>query len=199
MLGNKILLVDDEESILKSFGMNFRQAGYNVTTSSSGEEAVAKIQEHHFDIVVTDLSMPGLNGIAVLVESKKHNPDIGAIILTGYGDTSLAIEALQFVADDYVLKPCDIDELLLRIARILKNKEAFQKVAFYETILPVCMYCKSIRVDKNAVRAVSGSEKWVRIGEYLHNINGTDVSHTICPQCKDRAVKDKVLNDQIKA
>jgi DNA-binding response OmpR family regulator len=199
MLGNKILLVDDEESILKSFGMNFRQAGYNVTTSSSGEEAVAKIQEHHFDIVVTDLSMPGLDGIAVLVESKKHNPDIGAIILTGYGDTSLAIEALQVVADDYVLKPCDIDELLLRIARILKNKEAFQKVAFYETILPVCMYCKSIRVDKNTVRAESGGEKWVRMGEYLDNKNGTDVSHPICPQCKDRAVKDKVLNDQIKA
>jgi DNA-binding response OmpR family regulator len=199
MLGNKILLVDDEESILKSFGMNFRQAGYNVTTASSGEEAVAKIQEHHFDIVVTDLSMPGLDGIAVLVESKKHNPDIGAIILTGYGDTSLAIEALQVVADDYVLKPCDIDELLLRIARILKNKEAFQKVAFYETILPVCMYCKSIRVDKNAVRAEPGGEKWVRMGEDLHNKNGTDVSHTICPQCKDRAVKDKVLNDQIKA
>jgi len=188
MLGNKILLVDDEESILKSLCRNFEQEGYNVTTASSGEEAVEKIQAHHFDIVVTDLSMPGLDGIAVLVESKKHNPDIGAIILTGYGDTSSAIEALRLVADDYVLKPCDSEELLLRIARILKNKEAFQKVTFYENILPVCMYCNSIRVDKGAVPY---SEKWVRMEEYLHNKNGTDVSHTICPQCKDRAVKGK--------
>ena len=192
MLGNKILLVDDEESILKSFCMNFRHAGYNVTTASSGEEAVEKIQEHHFDIVVTDLSMPGLDGIAVLVESKKHNPDIGAIILTGYGDTSSAIEALRLIADDYVLKPCDSEELLLRIARILKNKEAFRKVAFYENILPVCMHCKSIRIDKGAVPE---SEKWVRMEEYLHNKNGTDVSNTICPQCKDRAVNDKLLDD----
>ncbi len=182
MLGNKILLVDDEESILKSFCMIFKQEGYDVTTASSGEEAVEKIQTHHFDIVVTDLSMSGMDGIAVLLESKKHNPDIGTIVLTGYGDTSLAIEGLR-LADDYVSKPCDSEELLLRIDRILKNKEAFQKVAFYESILPVCMYCKRIRVEKDAV---PGSEKWVRMEECLHNKNGTDASPTICPQCKDR-------------
>lgn len=194
MLGNKILLVDDEESILKSLCMNLEQEGYNVTTASSGEEAVEKIQTHHFDIVVTDLFMPGLDGKAVLVESKKHNPHIGAIIITGYGDTSSAIEALLLVADDYVLKPCDDEELLLRIARIVKNKEAFRKVAFYESILPVCMHCKSIRVDKEAA---PGSEKWLRMEEHLHNKNknGTGTSHTICPQCKDRTVKDKLLDD----
>lgn len=191
MRGNKILLVDDEEIILKSCRKELQSEGYHVTTASSGQEAIEKIQAHHFDMVVTDLCLPGVDGIAVLVEARQHNPDIAAIVLTGGGDTALAIEALRRGADDYVLKPCDSDELLLRIARCLKNREAYQKVAFYEDILPVCISCKSIRVDKGSA---PDEENWMRMEEYFHQKKGTDVSHTFCPQCKDRAVKD-ILDD----
>lgn len=182
MGGSKILLIDDEEIILRSFSKDFQLAGYHVTTASSGHEAVEKIQGDHFDLVVTDLYLPGVDGIAVLDEAKRHNPDIGAIILTGCGDTTLAIEGLRRGADDYVLKPCDSEELLLRIARCLKNRQAYLKVAFYETILPVCVCCKSIRVDNGAA---PDQGQWLPMDEYLHRKNGTDDSPIFCPECQE--------------
>ena len=128
MRNKKILLVDDEESIRTSFRKDFEHEGYKLTTAASGEEAITKIRDTHFDLVITDLSMPGIDGIGVLQEVKKLNPDIGTMILTGYGDMTSAIEALRLGADDYLLKPCDADELLLRAARCLEKQEAFRKI-----------------------------------------------------------------------
>nr|MBF0222774.1 response regulator [Desulfobulbaceae bacterium] len=188
MLNNKILIVDDdEESILMMLCKDFEEEGYEVMTAASGEEAIKKLQNSPFDIVISDLAMPGADGIAVLNEAKKTNPDIIAIILTGYGDMTSAIEALRLGADDYLLKPCDTEELLLRTTRCLAKQEAFQKVKFYENILPVCMYCKSIRDDKGSE---PGKGKWMRMEEYLHQKSGTDVSHTFCPNCKEQATRD---------
>ena len=187
MLGNKILVVDDEESILKALKKDFEQEGYEVMIASSGEEAVEIIQAQHFDMVVTDLSMPGMDGIAVLTKAKKKNPDIGGIILTGYGDMTSAIEALRLGADDYLLKPCDTEELLLRTSRCLKNREAHQKVKIYENILPVCIYCKSIRDDKGVE---PGEGKWMRMEEYIHINSGTDISHGCCPVCYEQHKDD---------
>jgi DNA-binding NtrC family response regulator len=187
MKKNKILLVDDEESITKAMKKDFEQEGYEVMIASSGEEAVEIIKAQHFDMIVTDLSMPGIGGIEVLAEAKKLNPDIGSIILTGYGDMTSAIEALRLGADDYLLKPCDTEELLLRTSRCLKNREAHQKLKIYENILPVCMYCKSIRDDKGVE---PGKGKWVRMEDYIAFNCGTHVSHGICPPCFERHKDD---------
>ena len=187
MRNKKILLVDDEESILNSFCKDFENEGYAVTTALSGEEAVTNLQDNHFDLVVTDLAMPGIDGIGVLQEAKKQTPEISSMILTGYGDMISAIEALRLGADDYLLKPCDADELLLRAARCLEKQEAFRKVKLYENILPICMYCKSIRDDTGTE---PGKGKWMRMEKYLHIKSGTEVSHTFCPQCRERAEKD---------
>ena len=132
MRKNRILLVDDEESILKAMKKDFELEGYEVMTASCGEAALEMNKSQQFDMIVTDLSMPGMDGIKVLAEAKKQNPDIGSIILTGYGDMTSAIEALRLGADDYLLKPCDTEELLLRTSRCLKNREAHQKVKVYE-------------------------------------------------------------------
>jgi len=180
MRKNKILLVDDEESILKAMKKDFEQEGYQVMTASCGEVALKMNNSQQFDMIVTDLSMPGMDGIKMLAEAKKQNPDIGSIILTGYGDMTSAIEALRLGTDDYLLKPCDTEELLLRTSRCLKNREAHQKVKVYENILPVCMYCKSIRDDKGVE---PGKGKWMRMEEYIHINSGTDISHGCCPTC----------------
>lgn len=184
---NKILVVDDEESILKALSMDFEHEGYSVSTAESGAEAISQLQNNHFDMVVSDLAMPGVDGIGVLVEAKKSNPDIGAIILTGYGDMGSAIKALRLGADDYLLKPCDSEELLLRTARCLKNKKVFQKVKAYENILPVCMYCKSIRDDTGVE---PGKGKWMRMEEYINRYSGTDISHGICTVCYEQHKND---------
>ena len=183
MRNKKILLVDDEESIRTSFRKDFEHEGYKVTTAASGEEAIMKIRDTHFDLVITDLSMPGIDGIGVLQEVKKLNPDIGTMILTGYGDMTSAIEALRLGADDYLLKPCDADELLLRAARCLEKQEALRKIKLYENILPVCSVCKKIRDDSGTEY---GKGNWKLLEEYLEINVGLDVSHGMCPECSDK-------------
>lgn len=122
MWGKKILLVDDEESILNSFRKDLKQNGYDVTTASSGEEALTALHNIHYDLVISDLVMTGMDGIQVLKEAKKIDQKIRVIILTGYGNMTTAINALRLGADDYLLKPCDTDELLLRISRCFEKQ-----------------------------------------------------------------------------
>ena len=165
---------------------DFEQEGYEVMTASCGEEAVEMNNSQQFDMIITDLSMPGMDGIKVLAEAKKQNPDIGSIILTGYGDMTSAIEALRLGADDYLLKPCDTEELLLRTSRCLKNREAHQKIKFYENILPVCSYCKSIRDDKGVE---PGKGRWMRMEEYLSAHSEVQFSHGICPECLEKEME----------
>ncbi len=120
MKGNKILLVDDEELILRAFKKDLECEGYEVLTASSGEEAVELLKAQYFDIAVIDLLMPGMDGVEVLTIARKINPDICAIILTG-GSTKSASQVLRLGADDYLTKPCDTEELLMRIERCLKK------------------------------------------------------------------------------
>jgi len=176
----KILLVDDEPSILSSFSLDFRYEGYKVSTASAGEKAIDALRTGHFDLLITDLVMPGIDGIGVLQAAKKINPDISSIILTGYGDMSSAVEALRLGADDYLIKPCDFDELLLRVKRCLEKKEMTRKLKLYEKILPVCMYCKSIRDDNGCE---PGQGQWMKLEEYLYKKSRTFISHGCCPQC----------------
>jgi YesN/AraC family two-component response regulator len=131
--------------------------------------------------------MPGVDGIRVLRLAKTIGSEVCVIILTGYGDMTSAIDALRLGADDYLLKPCDPDELLTRITRCLEKQEAFRKVKLYENILPVCMYCKDIRDDTGTER---GEGKWMCMEEYLHRKTGIESSHTYCPRCLDSAKKD---------
>jgi DNA-binding NtrC family response regulator len=185
MKQKRILLVDDEPSILKSFSLDFSLEGFKVRTASAGEKAIEEMQAGYFDLVITDLVMPGIGGMEVLQEAKKIHPDIGSIILTGYGDLSSAVEALRLGADDYLIKPCDIDELLLRVNRCLEKKEMMRKLKLYEKILPVCMYCKSIRADNGSG---PGQGKWVTLEEYLLKESGTLVSHGCCPECGKKVI-----------
>ncbi len=187
MKNKNILLVDDEETILSSFRKSFEYEGYTVTTASNGEQAVTILQNTHFDLVITDLVMPGVDGIGVLREAAKKDPDICVIILTGYGDMTSAIEALRLGADDYLLKPCDTDELLLRVSRCLEKQDAMRKVKLYENILPICMYCKSIRDDTGTEH---GKGKWMKVDQYLYHKSGTIISHGCCPECFEKHQDD---------
>ena len=187
MKNKSILLVDDEAIILQSLAKNLIHENFSVTKAANAEEALDLLEKKHFDLVVTDLVMPGLGGIEVLKEAKKQNPFMGVLILTGYGDLSTAINALRLGADDYLLKPCEPDEFILRIRRCIEKYEAFQKLQLYENILPICMYCKNIRDDSGTA---PGKGKWMRMDLYLHKKTGTDISHGICPDCQERARKE---------
>jgi len=180
MQKKSILLVDDEEIILLAVSMDLKQQDFAITTANSGEEAIELLNKNTFDLVITDLSMPGLDGIQVLKEAKRVNPFTGVIILTGYGDMSSAISALRLGADDYLSKPCEYEELILRINRCLEKQEAFHKIRIYEEMLPVCCVCGYIRDDRGVE---TGKGKWMKSGDFIIEKTTASVTHTYCAKC----------------
>jgi len=124
-----ILFVDDEEIIRNSFARDLRVEQFAVTAVDSGSEAIKAVENGRFDLVITDLMMPGIDGFGVLKAVKKNAPQTSVIILTGYGDMGAAIDALRLGADDFTLKPCEIEELVFRIRRCLEKQSLLKTLA----------------------------------------------------------------------
>lgn len=121
-----ILFVDDEEVIRKSLARELRLEHFSVTAAASGGEAISALHDKQYDVVITDLMMHDIDGLAVLKAVKKQAPTTSVIILTGYGDMRSAIDALRLGADDFTLKPCDIEELVFRIRRCQEKRSLLQ-------------------------------------------------------------------------
>lgn len=195
MSGSKILLVDDEPIIRKTMAGKLSDEGFSVLTAENGTAAQAYLASAQIDLVITDLMMEGMGGIQVLEAVKKHNPDIAVIILTGYGDLTSAIDALRLGADDYLLKPCDLNELLFRINKCLEKQSLKKMVRAYEDILPICLDCKKIRDDSGAE---PGQGIWMPMDQYLARKAGKSISHGYCPECGKAflAAIEQRLNDK---
>ncbi len=117
----KILLVDDDPSVLEVTYEILKDKGYQITTAISGEDALEVLGAGEFDMVITDLTMGQVNGIAVLKKAKKINPKIFVIIATGNAPSTFALEALRYSADDYILKPFRLSDLVDRVSRCLEK------------------------------------------------------------------------------
>ena len=117
----RILLVEDDQQLLKTTNDLLRIKGYQVTTAVSGEQAIAAMEKESFDLVVTDLIMGVLNGLAVLKKAKELEPHRTVLIITGSLDVKHAIEAICLDVDDYLLKPYRVNELLKRVSQCLEN------------------------------------------------------------------------------
>jgi signal transduction histidine kinase len=124
----QILLVDDEEGIRKVLGISLADSGYHVTTAANGEKAMALFKNMDSPIVLTDIKMPGMDGIQLLGKIKKHSPDTEVIMITGHGDIELAIQSLKFGAVDFITKPLNDDVLEIAL------KRAKEKIFYRETV-----------------------------------------------------------------
>lgn len=182
-----ILFIDDDPLILATNKPLLEKKNYNVSIASSGTEALQLIEKNHYDLVITDLVMQDVYGISILQKAKSKNNETMVIILTGYGDLKSAIEALRLDADDYLLKPCEIEEFLFRINRSFEKLELIRRVKMYEKLLPVCTYCKKIRDDTNSEY---GHGDWISMEEFIHSRTKIDISHSICPHCAQRIEKN---------
>jgi DNA-binding response OmpR family regulator len=129
MKRKSILLAGDEKLALNSLSRGMASEEFEVPLVANGEEAVIMINSGHFDIVVTDLMMPGLDGFQVLKVAKKRNARTIVIFLIGYDDMGFAVDALQLGADDFLLKPCDPKELLSRISACLMKQEMQRNIS----------------------------------------------------------------------
>lgn len=186
----RILLVDDDPYILSGIGKDLESEDYHVNTAESGERAIARLQETHFDLVITDLLMDHIDGIQVLKAAKARSPETMVLILTGYGDMSSAIDALRLDADDYMLKPCEPEEIKFRVSRCFERLEASRKIRLYEKMLPICCVCKKIRDDSGQE---PGTGQWVSVEKYVWEKAGIAPTSTYCPQCAAAVKKEMGL------
>ncbi len=113
----KILLIDDEKDIVRVLSLSLKSDGYDVVSALSGKEGIDVFKKESPDIVLTDIKMPGMDGIEVLKEVKSINPEAEVIIITGHGDIDTAIEALQYGASDFINKPVRDEALSIAIDR----------------------------------------------------------------------------------
>ena len=118
----RLLVVDDEENILLTISEVLRLEGYAVDVASSGTEAVGRLSDHEYDLVLTDLHMADGDGMAVLEEVRGRWPLTITIVLTGFAALETAIQALRHGAYDYLTKPCMIEELKLTVARGIDHR-----------------------------------------------------------------------------
>src|SRR3989338_7934838 len=105
---DKILIVDDEKNVTSSFEKILSQEGYEVLTANDAQEGLLAVKENSPDLTVMDIRMPGINGLEALSKFKEINPKMPVILMTAFGATETAIEAMRLGAYDYVIKPFDI-------------------------------------------------------------------------------------------
>lgn len=119
----KILLVEDDKNLLKILSFYLSEEGFEVEVANNGEDAFSKATTQNFDILITDVKMPKMNGIELLKEIKKVNPETAVIVMTAYGSIEDAVIAIKEGAEDYLTKPISKETLLLSVEKAYKIKE----------------------------------------------------------------------------
>ncbi|AGW13521.1 putative response regulator receiver domain protein [Megalodesulfovibrio gigas DSM 1382 = ATCC 19364] len=152
-----ILLVDDEEGIRKVLSLILRDAGYEVHLATSGEDALAQLEVVRPAIVLTDIKMPGMDGIELLTRIKANNPDIEVVMLTGHGDLDLAIQSIKREATDFVTKPINEDVLDIALTR------AREHLAMRRQLRQYTEHLERLALEKS--RELAAVERFAAVGQ----------------------------------
>jgi len=131
MNSTKILIVDDELIMRESLAGWLERDGHVVETAASGEEALQKLKEYHFEIMLVDIKMEGMSGLDVLTKVKESDPDVAVVMITAYGSISTAIEAMKNGAVDYLLKPFDPNALGVLIDKITEHQAQAREILYH--------------------------------------------------------------------
>lgn len=118
----RVLLVDDEAEFVEQLSERLKLRNYDVTAAYSGEEAIDKIKQFLYDVVILDVSMPGMDGIEALKSIKKARPLTEVIMLTGHATVESAIEGMKLGAFDFLLKPTETEDLTDKINKARERK-----------------------------------------------------------------------------
>jgi DNA-binding NtrC family response regulator len=118
--GKRILVVEDDPGLRFTMTDNLEEAGFSVTAADDGAEAIRILESEMFDVVVTDIRLPGKDGLEVLREAKKKSPSPSVIIVTSYGSIESAVAAMKLGAEDYLTKPFSMEEFLLLLKKVLR-------------------------------------------------------------------------------
>jgi len=194
-LGLKILCVEDDSAAREQLLRVLQRRGKEVYGAKNGKEGLAMCRELRPDVVVTDIRMPVMDGLTMAREIKKSSRDVKIIVATAFTDFSYMMDAIDLGVDQYVVKPIDIDKLLVAIDVCAENiacrtvareyqqerekliaelHAALAKVKLLSGFLPICASCKKIRDDKGY---------WQQIESYIRDHSDAQFSHGLCPDC----------------
>ena len=118
----RVLIVDDEEEFVEALAERLTIRDYDVTKSLTGEDALEKVRHYNFDVVILDVRLPGMDGIDILKEIKRIKPLTEVVMLTGHATVESAIEGMKLGAFDYLMKPCETEDLTAKINRAHDKK-----------------------------------------------------------------------------
>ncbi len=130
-----VLIAEDEEITLKHLVNTLQKEGYGVTGSKDGLDALRRIEADSYDVLIADMKMPGMTGIELLEKIKEASPETDVIIITGFGSIASAIEAMKKGAAEYVTKPFDLDELVLKVRKLSDRKALIRENIALKTYL----------------------------------------------------------------
>lgn len=164
---NKILVIDDEKNILLVIKKALINEYDEITTVETGEKAIELLNANFYDIIITDLKLPGISGIDILKHVRKNNLETDVIIITAFATTTSAIEALKLGATDYLLKPFNIDELRIVVNNILKNRALKEENITLK---------KQLFADVDTSGIIGKSKSTENIKKMIGKISNTDVT-----------------------
>jgi len=127
MISPLVLLVDDEVPFVETMTKRLNKRELMVLPAYSGREALEKLEKNGVDVVILDVKMPGMDGIETLREIKKIHPLVEVIMLTGHATVETAVEGMRLGAFDYLMKPCEIEELLEKVAEAKEKKSKHEQ------------------------------------------------------------------------
>jgi two-component system response regulator PilR (NtrC family) len=131
----RILIVDDEGDIRLTLATFLKEEGYQCQTAKDGESALDHVREGGIDVVLTDVSMPGMGGIELMRQVHQWSPETMVLLMTAYASVETAIEALRSGAADYFLKPLDLDELAVRIRSLIQRQELIRENRYLREVI----------------------------------------------------------------
>jgi putative nucleotidyltransferase with HDIG domain len=134
-LNNRLLIVDDEVGVCLLLKEWLTETGFTCETALSGDEALGILQKHEIDAIISDLSMPGVSGLDLLTRVREAYPHTAFLMATGVGDIGLAVQAMKQGADDYLMKPFQLDAVVASVARALGVRRLERELADYRTRL----------------------------------------------------------------
>jgi two-component system response regulator PilR (NtrC family) len=171
-----ILVVDDERAIQDSLAWCLRTDGHDVRTAGSGEEALAIMADQGFDLIISDIIMPGSSGVDLLRKARTLQPGTLVVLITAFATVETAVEALREGASDYITKPFKFDEIRLRVRRLLEHRGTFQESLLVRRPVEDAVPERSLLGESAVMRAVR--TQVARTGPAVSNVLITGESGT---------------------
>jgi len=156
-----ILLVEDEENLHEALKLNLELEGYTVTSAYTGNEALKAVKDEYFDLIIMDIMLPEMDGISVTETIRLQNNEVPVLILSAKNNSADKVMGLKKGADDYLTKPFNLEELLLRVSKLIsKNK----KLQYKETVGDTYEFGKN-KIDFKAQEAITWNNERLKLSK----------------------------------